>query len=38
MLSQDIFEKGRKGFFLQNSFSYSAAAKPMIDKSRCEFI
>ena len=31
-------EKAQKDFFLQNSFSYSADAKPMINKNWFEFI
>ena len=38
MLSLDILEKGQKDFCLQNSFSYSADVKPIINKNQFEFI
>ena len=38
MLSYDILEKRQKDFSLQNSFSYSADVKPIINKNQFEFI
>ena len=37
MLSKDILEKGQKDFYFQNSFSYSADVKPIINKNQFEF-
>ena len=34
MLSKEILEKGQNEFFLQNSFSYSADVKPVINKNQ----
>ena len=38
MPSLYILEKGQKDFSLQNSFSYSADVKPIINKNHFEFI
>ena len=38
MLSWDILEIDKTYFCLQNSFSYSADVKPIINKNRFEFI
>ena len=38
MLSLDILEKGKTDFCLQNSFSYTADVKPIVNKNWFEFI
>ena len=38
MLSKDILEKGQKGFCLQNSYSFLADVKPIVNKNQFEFI
>ena len=38
MLYYDILEKGKKDFYLQNTFPYSADVKPKINKNQLEFI
>ena len=38
MPSKDILEKGIKDYCLQNSFSYAADVKPIINKNQFEFI
>ena len=38
MIRKDILEKDQKDFWLQNSLSYSAGVKPIINKNQFEFI